>query len=89
MMKETTQAIKSLTSERDAGDGGGWVRKIDAETMGHGHFHPNYNELLNDPGQQKCVAWKVPSQSGDQLSASIKRRFRTNSGAINGKRNNP
>lgn len=55
-MKETTQAIKSLTSERDAGDGGGWVRKIDAETMGHGHFHPNYNELLNDPGQQKCVA---------------------------------
>ena len=56
MMKETTQAIKSLTSERDAGDGGGWVRKIDAETMGHGHFHPNYNELLNDPGQQKCVA---------------------------------
>ena len=55
----------------------------------HGHFHLNYTELLNDPGQQKCVAWKVPSQSGDQLSASIKRRFRTNSGAINGKRNNP
>lgn len=34
MMKETTQAIKSLTSERDARNGGGWVRKIDAETVG-------------------------------------------------------
>lgn len=40
MMKETTQAIKSLTSERDAGDGGGWVRKIDAETVGAWAFPP-------------------------------------------------
>ena len=38
MMKETNQAIKSLTSERDAG--GGWVRKIDAETVGAWAFPP-------------------------------------------------